>query len=113
MSIQDGQMITFDVLNGEPVTYTAMAPDMEGSGTFSGMYAVTGTPNIMVGGDNMVTVATEPVIPVAQVDLSTDKAGADVTITVNATAVNPILGGRDIKVTLEDFGIPSAMTMTT
>ena len=58
----DGQMITFYVLNGEPVTYTVMAPDMAGSGTFSGMFTVTGTPNIMVGGDTTVTVDSVPMV---------------------------------------------------
>ena len=110
---QDGQMITFDVLNGEPVTYTVMAPGTDGSGMFSGMFAVTGTPNIMVGGDTTVTVATTPTTPPAEPDLvvnrSTENAGADVRVTIEANAGISILGGTDISVTLSGFGIPSSI----
>ena len=56
MVTESGQMITFDVINGEPFTYTVMAPSTDGRGMFSGMFAVTGTPNISVGGDMYVTV---------------------------------------------------------
>lgn len=105
-----GQSITFDVIAGDPVTYTVMAPDMAGRGTFSGTVAEQG--GAFVGGDTRVTVVTEGTPPPDepdQVELSTDKAGADVTITVNAMADNSILGGRDIEVTLGGFGIPSAI----
>ena len=59
---QSGQTLSFNVLNGEPVTYTVMAPSQGGGRTFSGMYAITGTPNIMVGGDTTVTVGSAPMV---------------------------------------------------
>ena len=109
---EDGQMITFDVLNGEPVTYTVMAPDMVGSGTFSGMYAVTGTPNIMIGMaagvSSMVAVGT-PMSeePTSSVSLSSYKADTAVSLTLVSETSNAISGGRDIVVTLTGFQIPS------
>ena len=93
---------------GASFTYDVTAPTTTGDYVFSGTLRA-GDPldNYTVGGSTTVTVAVEPVVPEAQVALSTDKAGADVTITINATAGNDIRGGRDIEVTLEDFGIPS------
>ena len=105
-----GQSITFDVIGGDPVTYTVMAPSATGRGTFSGTVAEQG--GASVGGETRVTVVaagTPPPEEPDMVELSTAKAGADVTITVSAMADNPILGGRDIEVTLEDFGIPSSI----
>ena len=46
------------------------------------------------------------VIKPAPADLSTDKAGADVVVTITANAGAPVRGGRDISVTLPGFGIP-------
>ena len=93
---------------GASFTYDVTAPTTTGDYVFSGTLRA-GDPldNYTVGGSTTVTVAVEPVVPVAQVEPSTFKAGADVTITINATAGNDIRGGRDIEVTLEDFGIPS------
>ena len=53
---ESGQMITFDVLSGEPVTYTAMAPSTDGRGMFSGMASIDGGTASAVGGDMYVTV---------------------------------------------------------
>ena len=88
---ENGQMITFDVLNGEPVTYTVMAPNSAGSGMFSGMYAVTGTPNIEIGGDDEVTVRSAggpmfrfPIGETAYPDLSLTAGDDYATVRVSA-----------------------------
>ena len=110
---QTGQTLTFTVLSGDPVTYTVMAPSAAGRGTFSGMITETGhaeTGNY-IGGATMVTVVAEgttPEVPDA-VELSSNNAGADVSIDIDAMADNSIRGGTDIEVTLEGFGIPSSI----
>ena len=53
---ENEQMITFDVLSGEPVTYTVMAPSTDGCGTFSGMASIDNGAASAVAGDMEVTV---------------------------------------------------------
>ena len=104
------QMISFYVLAGDPVTYTVTAA---GSGTFSGMFTVPPeTFNTPIGGTTMVTVAADAAGENGEpgpVKLSTDRAGADVRVTIDANAVSSIRGGTDISVTLPGFGIPSSI----
>ena len=57
----------------------------------------------------VVTPGTPPPDAPDAVELSSDKAGADVTVDISATADDSIRGGTDIGVTLEDFGIPSSI----
>ncbi len=104
-----GQNITFEMLGGELATYKVMAPSAAGRGTFSGTVAEQA--GASVGGDATVTVVpvgTTPEEP-DMVELSSYKAGADVSITISAMADESIRGGTDIEVTLEDFGIPSSI----
>ena len=104
-----GQSITFEMLGGEIVTYQVMAPSTAGSGTFSGTVAEQA--GASVGGDATVTVipeGTTPEVPDA-VELSSNNAGADVSIDISAMADDSIRGGTDIDVTLEGFGIPSSI----
>ena len=112
-----GQMISFQVLTGEDVTYTVTAPDMDGSGMFAGMYAVPpGTPNIVIGGDTTVTVGTDATdgngddgdeSPIYE--LSTDVASAGVRIELDAVADNEVPAGEDLTVTLKSWGLPSSI----
>ena len=83
---ENGQMISFEVVNGEPVTYTVMAPTTGDSGTFSGMFSVpSGASNIMVGGDATVAVAAPGSRPDSISDLTVSptsaKPGEAVTVT--------------------------------
>ena len=115
--MENGQMISFDVLTGQDVIYTVTAPDTAGSGTFSGMYAVSGTPNIVVGGDTTVTVGTgatdgtngDDADDGTSHELSTDVASAGVRIEIDAFAENEIPAGEDLTVTLKSWGLPSSI----
>ena len=100
---------------------------MTGSGTFSGTITMSTDTETLTGGDQIggatvVTVVsgttpgttpaptgTKPAPSEPEVKLNTYNAGADVTVTLSVTAGSPILGGRDIRVTLEGFGIPSSI----
>ena len=126
---ENGQMITFDVLNGEPVTYTVMAPSAAGSGTFSGMYAITGTPNITVGGLNRVSVVAVAAsgqssnsikggAKAAEVTLSDPRPGAtNVTMTITFETRNGVdntpSNGDSIRISIphglmgDDFTLPT------
>ena len=110
---QSGQTLSFNVLTGEPVTYTVMAPSAAGSGMFSGMYAITGTPNIMIGGDNTVAVASDgtptPGDSDTGADVSTQVPGASVQITLSGQASTGISPNEDIMVDLAGFGVPSSI----
>ena len=57
---QSGQSVTFVPLGGTSFTYTATAPDTEGSGEFSGTLNIGGGNNVAVRGDNTVEVSTTP-----------------------------------------------------
>lgn len=112
--------ISFAVLNGNPVTYTAEAPSgTTGSFTFSGMFAQTGTPNIAIGGTTAVSV------PAAtngdngggnggaadKVALSSMEPGAAVQITISSTAAadDPIMPDEQIQVDLSAFSVPDTI----
>ena len=113
VALETANQVEFLVTGVASFTYTVTAPDTEGSYDFSGTFTF-GQPSstVTVGGDSMVTVAADATTGETddgKVELSTDKAGADVTIIVNAMAGDPIRGGTDIEVSLEDFGIPSSI----
>ena len=110
-----GQEIRFRLIGSPDFTYTVTAPMEAGNYTFSGTVLDDDRSSLAVTGDTTLDVEApqpdpdpEPA-PELGVTLSTYKAGADVTITVNATAGDDILGGRDIEVTLPGFGIPSTI----
>ena len=108
---QSGQTISFNVVSGEPVTYTVMAPSEAGSGTFSGMFAITGTPNIMVGGDTMVTVAMDDTGGNGEPEtLSSQEPGAVVRIEIDTTATDEVSQGEDISIKLSSFDLPATIS---
>ena len=115
-----GQMISFSVISGEPVTYTVMAPDTDGCGMFSGMFAALGsTPSTMIGGATDVTVGAGcdgngGTMPMPSGDYSvmarpTDP-GAVTQITIRFE--NPSFLEIDDSITLEvedDLDVPSSI----
>ena len=114
---EDGQMITFDVITGQPVKYTVMAPDTAGSGMFSGMYAVSGTPNISVGGPTTVDVAADGTTDPDPMPMTASSVNArpkdpgdlaQITVKFETSMFLAI----DESITLEvsdDFGVPSSI----
>ena len=118
---ENGQMISFLVLSGEPVTYTVMAPGTDGRGMFSGMFAVTGTPNISVGGDMYVTVGAGDGgggnggmmmrnYP-SSVTARPDDPGAATQITVKFMTSEFLDIGDSITLEVEDdLGVPSSIS---
>ena len=112
-----GQMVSFFVINGEPVTYTVTAPGPDVTDpetTFSGMFAITGTPNIPIGGDTMVTVGTGANGDGnggtdSELKLSSKTAGAAVQVVLNVNAGSVKDESTDITVDLKKFGVPNTI----
>ena len=107
---QNGQVVSFKVATIEAVTYRVTAPSMTGSYTFSGAFSKSGGTPVSIA-DSTVTVVSviAPPSEPDPVELSSNNAGADVSVDINATADASIRGGTDIGVTLEGFGIPSSI----
>ena len=110
--------ISFAVINGNPVTYTAQAPQgTTGEFTFSGMFAKTLPPNIAIGGAAtvMVPAATNGGNgdgngePEAGITLSSTTAGAAVQVVIKASADTAKTSANDITVNLAKFGVPTSI----
>ena len=89
------------------LTYTVTASMTTGDYTFSGTLRA-GNPlaDYTIGGDDMVTVATEDQMPESSATPRSNKADTAVSLTIVTSADAAISGGRDIEVTLSGFQIP-------
>ena len=104
--------ISFQIINGETVTYTVMAPSTDGCGSFSGTYGDAGA---MIGGDTDVSVgsgcgATPEPMPTASVEALPTDPGAATQITVKFELDH----GLDIDESIvlevsDDLGVPDAI----
>ena len=116
-----GQMVSFSVLGGEPVTYTVSAPNMAESGTFSGTAeftrvrgeaAITET----VGGATTVTVGTDvnggdDDTGAEAVVLTTEKASSATRLTImgSGSQLGEVGPGDEIVINLDKFGLPGSI----
>ncbi len=89
----DGQDISFEVIGGQPVVYTVMAPVTAGSYTFSG--TVAEQDGASVGGPTMVNVA----VPGSTPD------------SISGLAVNPTSAKPGEAVTVTGMGSPAGATV--
>ena len=113
---QDGQDLSFPVLNANPVTYTVMAPETDGTYTFSGMFAETGTPNIRIGGASSVTVgsggAAQPTpTETGDESVTVSPTSADVgeAVTVRGSGFD---AGASVVIVLDDMQVASATVLS-
>ena len=108
-----GQVISFSVAAGDPVTYTVKAPGKAGTGTFSGMFGLVQPPNIITDGATMVTVATDATdeedAPESKI-LSSREPGAVVRIEIDTTATDEVSQGEDISIKLKSFDLPATIS---
>ena len=110
-----GQMISFDVIGGDPVTYTATAPaGTTGDFTFSGTYSARGVTDVMVGGAPVLTVpgtgATNGGGEAGpeSASLNTDKASSATRLTIigSGSQLGEVGPNDEIVISLDKFGLP-------
>ena len=116
----NGKTISFSLTNLGAIVYTATAPSgTTGAHTFSGMYAVSGTPDIAIGGSLVLTVPSTDSTggddgdADGTIKLSSQTPGAAVQITIKSSAAVAVAiePNQDITVDFKDtgFGLPSTI----
>ncbi len=114
--------ISFEIINGETITYTVMAPSTDGCGSFSGTYGDAGA---MIGGDMDVTVGAGcgngggqmPVtgdVGTVEASSSTPGSGAEYVVKFTITGGDDLTAGDWIEFQFtDDLSVPDSIAANT